>query len=480
MKKQKNQLLIELKKTVVFSDRTKVSRQLQDKGTIMAEQLRDLVLRRGQIKAKLTRFQNYLESFTAGQDNTQLKLRCEKITQCFDEFEAIQGEIEMLQEGDGSEMERQQFENTYFELVAKAESFLSKGKNESVNSGNTNNPSVRLPVLNLPVYSGSFDQWYNFAETFSALISKNETLSDIQKFHYLRTSVKGEALEVIQSLDISAENYETAWELLRNRYENKKYIVNKHVKSLFELHAMEKETASALKQLLDGTIKHLRALKNLGLPTEHWDTIVVHLVSTKLDITTLREWEKSLATNELPTTDQLVEFLTKRIQVLEALETNRTKGKQGQMGTFQQKPKTEYRGGKIVSMHVSQNENKCKLCEKLHPIYMCEKFKAFSVSERIKHVKKLSLCLNCLKPSHMSKDCLASTCKTCHKKHNTLLHYSPVSNNTQTTEETEEVSGEGSEQEANQTSTTCVTQSTIPSANILLATAVIFVRGANG
>lgn len=38
--------------------------------------------------------------------------------------------------------------------------------------------------------------------------------------------------------------------------------------------------------------RHLRSLKISNDPTEHWDSLIVYHVSTKLDNVSSREWEK--------------------------------------------------------------------------------------------------------------------------------------------------------------------------------------------
>ena len=61
----------------------------------------------------------------------------------------------------------------------------------------------------------------------------NLDIPEIQKFRYLKACVKDEAAEVIASLETTGSNYRVAWDLLKSRYDNRKYIVESHVKALF-------------------------------------------------------------------------------------------------------------------------------------------------------------------------------------------------------------------------------------------------------
>lgn len=54
---------------------------------------------------------------------------------------------------------------------------------------------------------------------------------------------------------------------------------------------------------------------------------------------------------------------------------------------------------------------------------MCDTFKSLPVQLRISEARKLKLCLNCLHPNYMVRDCKFSICKHCNKKHHSLLHY---------------------------------------------------------
>jgi len=77
----------------------------------------------------------------------------------------------------------------------------------------------------------------------------------------------GNAAQIIQSLSSTAENYEIAWNLLKERYSNKRIIIQNHVRALFELQAVSKEAAS-LSTLVDTALKHIHSLQVLGQPTD--------------------------------------------------------------------------------------------------------------------------------------------------------------------------------------------------------------------
>ncbi|KAI4475177.1 hypothetical protein M0804_014470 [Polistes exclamans] len=68
-----------------------------------------------------------------------------------------------------------------------------------------------LPHISLPKFSGNFSDWRPFEELFSAMIKDNPDLSQVEKLHYLRTSLVGEAAKIIANLKLSADSFTIAW-----------------------------------------------------------------------------------------------------------------------------------------------------------------------------------------------------------------------------------------------------------------------------
>jgi len=119
----------------------------------------------------------------------------------------------------------------------------------------------------------------------------------------------GNAAQIIQSLSSTAENYEIAWNLLKERYSNKRIIIQNHVRALFELQAVSREAASSLSTLVDTALKHIHSLQVLEQPTDSWDALFLHLIGSKVDKRTQIEWEKSLDGLVVPTLEQYFKFL---------------------------------------------------------------------------------------------------------------------------------------------------------------------------
>ncbi|XP_076298339.1 uncharacterized protein LOC143217688 [Lasioglossum baleicum] len=278
---------------------------------------------------------------------------------------------------------------------------------------------VRLPKLTLPNFSEKYEDWVPFHNVYNSVIHESTALTIMQKFQYLRTAITGDAVGVIESLELSDENYNVAWNLLQERYNNTRVIVQTHIRKILELPVMTKENLLELRQIADGTAKHVCALTSLKRPADKWNDLLVYIITSKLDTVTVREWQNSLTGAELPTLHELLTFLQHRCQML---ETNLKRTPALAPVSQNRQQATSYRHS---STHVATVNSKCAYCRGDHRIYSCSDFLKLPTEKRIAQVRRQKLCINCLRPSnHTSAQCNSRACQICNVKHNTLLHLS--------------------------------------------------------
>lgn len=399
-------------------------------------ELRSLRQKRGTYKGTLTRTKKFLTEHVDLQNLTdgiisQLQIRLEKIEPLWDEYLSIQDEIEILE--DKSEPnERLEFENTYCELVGQIRLICNKYleaqnsqkdgsvcSNTSVQS-NQISSSVKLSPITIPSFDGNYTNWLDFKESFKSLVGENKFISEVEKLIHLRSSLGQEPLELIKSLELSAQNYKKAWDLILDRYENKKIIIHSHLRAIFEYPQISSESYKGLRQLFDNTNKHLHALKSMGEKIEEWDRVMIYVISNKFDSTTKRGWESYQYSGDLPTWKDLTKFMKNRCEILEKLEYTNHDGKQ----KTQNIKKSGYSNSYAATNESgSQNiEIQCLNCKENHLVTECPLFLKLSISERINLIKKLRLCLNCLKGNHPFWKCHYKKCTRCKRPHNILLH----------------------------------------------------------
>lgn len=68
-------------------------------------------------------------------------------------------------------------------------------------------PRTTLPRIQLPQFSGPYEDWPSFRDLFNSLIVKDVSTTQVEKLHYLKTCLKGEAEMLIRNLPTTEENF---------------------------------------------------------------------------------------------------------------------------------------------------------------------------------------------------------------------------------------------------------------------------------
>ncbi|XP_066596267.1 uncharacterized protein [Prorops nasuta] len=293
-----------------------------------------------------------------------------------------------------------------------------------VTAGRTHAPSLKLPKLDLPKFSGDYSEWSTIYDSFKSMIHDNSALPGVQKFHYLKACLQGEASSVIRSLAASNDSYLTAWNALVTRYTNERIITSNLLSKLTLIPKVFADNLMSMKTLRDTTIVALDSLRTLGYPVDGWSAILVHILSNKLNQVITVEWEKEIRrVLKYPSFTQFLEFITEQINMLESI-SNKFKGSK-QTTDKTSRPKS------LKSLNVIVDKPKCFYCDADHPLYQCNSFIALNPQARYKAAQNNSLCINCLRPGHSISSCRSnSRCKKCSKAHHTLLHFEKQANPT--------------------------------------------------
>ncbi|XP_055543366.1 uncharacterized protein LOC129728916 [Wyeomyia smithii] len=390
--------------------------------------LKSLVRKRDNILGSAKLIQCFHDSYEDSKVD-QVAIRIERLDGMWDKFEDIEDEIEALEDQeDGFSETRQEFQNLYFELKA---SLVSKLPRPAVANPSTSESRpvsqivppanhavhVKLPEIKIPEFGGKSDEWIEFRDLYKSLVHSNAQIPSVQKLHYLRSALKGEASRLILSFTIISDNYATAWKTICDRYENKNFLVKQHMSAILKIPHVKRESASALAKLADEFNRHVGILDKLELFEAHWNSFLVERLSSLLDEKSLMDWEAHCNDNTVPQYDELMSFIIKRSRTLRMCKSNYTQPAVNQLKAIKYKS----------SAHVvSESVVKCPNCKQAHPIFQCELFLKLSPNNRLDFVKKHQLCINCLRGGHMARDCRGRLCKTCAKRHHSLLHLPPI------------------------------------------------------
>ncbi|XP_055623639.1 uncharacterized protein LOC129767050 [Toxorhynchites rutilus septentrionalis] len=381
----------------------------------MDHNLRDLLKQERFLRKKFDTVRDFLHNFDADQHNCQLDVRLQRLEETFKEFQIVRQKIELLAEEESEqtppepkETEKEWAERvTALNLAREEENWKVLSEMEEIFC------TLKGEIMSLKQHErrGQLKEWMIFRDNFQNLIHRNNQLMPMDKFTYLRSSLMGEALKAIDSVELSAVNYEVAWTLLQNRYESRKLIVKAYLDALFAVESMKKESYDSLNRLISDFEMNFMILDKVGEPTANWSTLLVHMMCTRLDGTALRHWESHHNSKDVPSYEKLIQFLRNHCSVLQSVADNKPV------------PMEDKRSKICISHMTTQTFNKCFFCgEAFHSAFRCMKFFKMKTSERAEISRRHALCLNCLSPGHQARVCNKGSCHHCRQKHHSLLH----------------------------------------------------------
>lgn len=271
--------------------------------------------------------------------------------------------------------------------------------------------NIQLPKINIPKFDGDYGKWPTFSDLFLRVVHE-QPISPIQKMWYLKTNLTGEAERIIRHLSLTESNYDTAWNILKDRFNNKRVLASTLIQQILDYHNIGPD-AKAIKGLHDVIQESLAALNNANVCTKGWDPLLLQILVKKLDRHTHVLYESSLTNpREIQNINHFLNFLEQRFQALESLGPKDTHTKENK----------QHSSNKATSASITTTA--CKVCNaKDHAIYYCHKFIQLKPKERYELVQNNKLCINCLRPGHKAQSCSSRSCKHCTKKHNSLLHF---------------------------------------------------------
>ena len=93
---------------------------------------------------------------------------------------------------------------------------------------------LRPPQLNITLFGGDILKWQEFWDAFEASVH-NAKYAAVNKLNYLKSRLKGKALEAISGYQLSNENYTVVVDMLKKRFGNQQLIIDAHYRSLLNI-----------------------------------------------------------------------------------------------------------------------------------------------------------------------------------------------------------------------------------------------------
>ncbi|XP_055522479.1 uncharacterized protein LOC129716669 [Wyeomyia smithii] len=425
-----------------------------NKGNEEAEAaLNTLVHMRGMAQGNVTRIKNILARAEADQTEltpAQVKVYIKKVETAYTEYHQLHQQVVAslpINKREEQDAKYLSFETLHEEVSTILETWLRNLTAPPQNqlqqmapvAGNQQPVVIQqsLPRA-IPTFDGRYENWEKLKIMFRDAVDRTNEAPRIKLYH-LEKALVGDAMGLIDVKTISDGNYEHAWKLLEERFEDKRRMIDIHIAGLLGTKKIPKDDYADLRTLVETISGHVENLKFLNQQfTGVSELIVVHLVARSLDATTKKEWESTIKRGELPTYENTIKFLKDRVSVLERCQGSNEESR-SQRGTAKQLTGKSAVSKANTATASSTSDPHCEMCEERHPTFKCSSFNSLSTSERLSKVKERNICFNCLRRGHSVKNCPSKkSCFRCNKKHHTLLHLEGNASSTRPSSESSE------------------------------------------
>ncbi|KAK6025201.1 Pao retrotransposon peptidase [Ostertagia ostertagi] len=335
-------------------------------------------------------------------------------------------------------------------ILQKASADLHNNSNLKVETDSRTNPHHRdqtigqaaatmnfvdasiLSRLDLPTFDGNLLEYAEFFARFRALIGDKKQLDDATKFSLLKSCLKGRALQSIQGLALTGQNYHIALDILKSRYDDK--VTTRHIlfSQLANLPSCDPE-GKHLQSLYNKMFSLTRQFcsyeddsKEIALGAILLNKLPRYVRSKIYDRTGNTH---NLAPSEL--LDVLTDIVHKESTLQEIdfhCKRFHQQHEEGYVGVQkQQKRSTPFNPSNRSSSETRSSPNKrtkfrkCSFCESIqHNTFTCTKF--ITPQQRAQVVRDKRLCFNCLSSKHRTRECLSNRCcQNCAKRHHTSI-----------------------------------------------------------
>lgn len=270
----------------------------------------------------------------------------------------------------------------------------------------------------IPVFDGRrIKDYKNFKLLFESIIGKRTKMAAIQKFAILRTKLDGDAKKLIKHLQISDENYEHAWSLLKNRYEDARLMMGEDFEVLSTLPYTKAQDCESIKNFVDTIRESVYNLEVMGYDTVIGGPPLVHQIIKKMDPTTRLKFEEKVEDKTaFPTLTMVITFLDELYRNLKSIQRRQ------QHYEFGQKRYNTHLTLKDESS-ADPEEIECFICKDKHKTIKCPELK--SSNDKAALLIKYKICIYCASHRYNRSGCRIKdrlSCGICKRQHVTAVH----------------------------------------------------------
>ncbi|UYV68021.1 hypothetical protein LAZ67_5002829, partial [Cordylochernes scorpioides] len=380
-------------------------------------------------RSYLTKTCNKIES---GLDTLRIELEelLEQLNESFNELKLVDHEIETLLETDDLERELQgveEYREKYITWRFRANKKIRQSDFHGENIPNSNSridenemrhyvsscTTVKLPKFMISKFNGNLSEWLTFWNSFDAAIRQNNSLNPIDKFNYLKSYLGRTALNTVKGFALSADNYEKAIKLLKDRFGREDILISRHMNNLLSMRPLKTSSdVRTFRKLFDNLSVQISSLESLNVYIDVYGQLLCLIIIKLLPADLNLELNKELPTGYV--INDLITFLERQL-------TAREKSFRNEIGTRNESiskpnlvnkhPKTRFYNEEPIAtasklLNSVHKSNECVFCGKdNHGSPKCDFAANLSLNEKRSLMRKKGVCYKCLWPSHLSKFC---------------------------------------------------------------------------
>ena len=280
------------------------------------------------------------------------------------------------------------------------------------------NRRAKLPKIEVSKFSGDILDYFRFWSTFSTDID-DSNLPETSKFSYLKELLAPKVRYLVDGLPFTAEGYERAKEILKQKFGQESEIISAHVSKITNLAIIRNSNPAQIQEFYEVLVCHVQALETmdrLNSVNGYTRTILDRLPGIRADLVRDDENWKNWEFPEL--VDALRRWTERNPIDPNARENQRERDRRGGGGRNNRDPllntgQTDRSPGdrKVKCVYCSSEEHKSQDCSVI-----------LAVADRKKLLSENKLCFNCTSSQHKANQCTSKkSCQRCNRRHHTSI-----------------------------------------------------------
>ena len=215
----------------------------------------------------------------------------------------------------------------------------------------------------------------------------------------MKALLEGPAARSIQGLTLTAANYNTALEILQDRFGKRQQIISAHMDDLLKLPSCMDNKPQHLRTIYNKIYVNVRGLEALGISASQYGSFLIPVIMSKLS-SEVRLQVARVSARDVWDMEELLRIIKSEVEAREISETIKT--------TDSKPPDTSRRvnqatAAALVATERSLPRLNCIYCKGEHYSVSCEIIK--ETPARVEILRKDGRCFLCLGKGHKVGQC---------------------------------------------------------------------------